>query len=800
MPVNVSIPNVVGNFYGGQPYAIDLNINFDSPSTLKISVFNENGNYGTPNPNYSSIQTITIGNMKFVGYLVEYSISEDGASKILELEYEDCSSILDRMFVGLHKRHGLNPQAGNAGVNSEYFIDSNGTNSNVIIVGHEILKPFDNSLNFGGYSTIHIHDVGYYFNELLTKLGVSNVSIPNVNYVKDYPGSLRDVLSSWCADYGLTYYWEFGASTLQTGLKFFDLKNVITIASGVVNNCEITNRVDKVSARGTLASGEVAYYDREGGAVSSSITQPPQLLTLTCLTIGDLYNDDSNNNLSRYTQLGIALSYYSQSLRDLHYWFNYRQIFNENVLLSLNNTELNEFALSNIVAVYSDSVNSSGFSSIKEFGSEGDTIGDKSDKLSTINGLSYYFFVAKYNEEQFKAQLEVETRLAEEFLGRHWIRSFDVAGRKPELNVQGPGMDCEYIDHMSALPTLPFANYGHQAGTYIGNLVQEGKSSVSLQRSIIYGNRTGMWYPNQDDVDSYKDTIAYYDSMAHRYIDAAYDNLFTELGLNVTQAQGYGLFIAFKRSGILPVTYTSTSHFLDQNQMTPIFAGDENNTIVGYCGLKSNSTYWVTFDGFKFMAPCGALMDASNSKPSLGGSFVVSAEESKDIPFEFTSKKLQYTNSNIPDLNGVARSNINFNNVSGDDISQIRPFVPPETSQQADQNREVDVSEAKSYVKNALNKTSFRQTTNSKFLEFTLAGLPNKDIQIRDGLDSLSIRVDENGVFTEYAYSDKLIKAQEADEVRRLRNMLTNYNGLNNRYMGLLEQNVNQQGFIQQTP
>jgi multidrug efflux pump subunit AcrB len=148
----------------------------------------------------------------------------------------------------------------------------------------------------------------------------------------------------------------------------------------------------------------------------------------------------------------------------------------------------------------------------------------------------------------------------------------------------------------------------------------------------------------------------------------------------------------------------------------------------------------------------------------------------------------------------VAKCNINFNTVSGDDISQTRPQVKGATPQQVAANENVNVGDVKTYVQNVLSKSAFTQTRNSRYVEFTLAGLPNNQARIQDGLDSLSVQVGENGVFTNYAFSDKLIKAQEALEIRRLRSAVTNYNHLPRRYMSLLEGSSTQTTqFIQPT-
>jgi len=270
MPTALTIPEIKGNFYGGYPYAVDLQMGtFESASTLTISVVNETGKYATPTLSYKNVVTISIGTLTFKGYLVEYRYNRGVSQKEMELIYEDCSNLLDRHYVGLHKRHGINNGVASYSPVLNYKENLNENlvtvNPYLIILGHE-LHPCDvnkdgniDGADFANQfdwcdpcpncppdkqarkcdelNDLQIFDVGYSFDELCNKIGIPVPSINNIErIIRNYSGSLRDVLQAWCNEFSLSFYWNFAATTIKEGLVLFDRSVPIT-ANTAIDEC-----------------------------------------------------------------------------------------------------------------------------------------------------------------------------------------------------------------------------------------------------------------------------------------------------------------------------------------------------------------------------------------------------------------------------------------------------------------------------------------------------------------------------------------------------------------------------------
>jgi hypothetical protein len=234
----VTIDNINGNFYGGVPFVASWNFqNSDQPSTLSISVVNSKGSYSVHDSdlNYSSTVGVSLGNFTFNGYLQSYEIEKSAQQKILHLQYVDKSIDLERWSVGLKNRHFTDSQ-------------NNQSISRMIIVGREYgacdkelnsisspSSPGDGDYSYdkcdpcpqmphNGYSNackeelknLKILPVYYTFRELINKFNQCGLSADFSkvtggaveNYRAQHVGTLRSVLSAWCAELGYSYYFD----------------------------------------------------------------------------------------------------------------------------------------------------------------------------------------------------------------------------------------------------------------------------------------------------------------------------------------------------------------------------------------------------------------------------------------------------------------------------------------------------------------------------------------------------------------------------------------------------------------
>tara|TARA_B100001093_G_scaffold284091_1_gene271361 strand:+ start:22935 stop:26270 length:3336 start_codon:yes stop_codon:yes gene_type:complete len=102
--------------FGGKIYNASFTNNFsDSPSAFTINVVNETGEYDIPDLDARSIKElyeITIGETLFGQYsLVKTRTSVNKSGKVLELTFFDITMNFDKIFIGLHKKHGIIPRS-----------------------------------------------------------------------------------------------------------------------------------------------------------------------------------------------------------------------------------------------------------------------------------------------------------------------------------------------------------------------------------------------------------------------------------------------------------------------------------------------------------------------------------------------------------------------------------------------------------------------------------------------------------------------------------------------------------------
>jgi hypothetical protein len=101
--------------FGGKIYNASFTNNFsNSPSTITINIVNETGDYETPTLNARSVQEayeIEVGDKNLGQYsLIKTRTSVNKSGKVLELTFFDASMSLDKIYIGLHKKHGIIPR------------------------------------------------------------------------------------------------------------------------------------------------------------------------------------------------------------------------------------------------------------------------------------------------------------------------------------------------------------------------------------------------------------------------------------------------------------------------------------------------------------------------------------------------------------------------------------------------------------------------------------------------------------------------------------------------------------------
>lgn len=338
--------------FGGYIYSLDYtpSMGDDSPSSIVINLISENGEYTVSKSdlNLTRVYNIAIGSKLAVPmYLKRYKkiISPNG--NLLELEFIDGSFVLDRTIVGLHKRYGNNPKY--IDKNLKTFGDTLDERF-LIIVGREyhpcdkdydgemdkiedltdLCHPCNQTANIDARHVLvnceeetkyNILEVKYNFTELIEGIERAGIKVrpvkdPNPKYLATYEGTLREVLSGWCADFGWTFFWE------KETLVFMDLRSVINVNTAISNFCpNLEEYTEEYTLDGTVQTALITNYNRQGESSNYITCQDAIYLTVP------VYNQTNypTPNL-KVTELidetAASLCYYSVELRQLWYYFS----------------------------------------------------------------------------------------------------------------------------------------------------------------------------------------------------------------------------------------------------------------------------------------------------------------------------------------------------------------------------------------------------------------------------------------------------------------------------------------------
>lgn len=283
------------------------------PSRLSISVINEDGVYSNPVLTIKQPSQIKIGSINLNMYPIKYSKKESSQGKILEIEFIDGSFILEKIYVGLIKKHWAIPPERiifRQGRRIDTYYQPYTIEKNLLILGRELhpcdinkdgkLDPselktamdpcdpcpncptdkYDKEEKCDKLSYQKVFDVAYTFFELLDGIGAIaansgvNISVekPNIQqskidkFLKSYTGSLKQVLDQWCSDLGLAVIFD----PVDNKLFFKDLTADVKLNESAINsivdnsNVKIISKDIEESMENTYSHGSISLYERNG--------------------------------------------------------------------------------------------------------------------------------------------------------------------------------------------------------------------------------------------------------------------------------------------------------------------------------------------------------------------------------------------------------------------------------------------------------------------------------------------------------------------------------------------------------
>lgn len=546
-PKIITIDQINGNFYGGFPFIANWNFNDGSePSTLTVSVVNSAGQYPITDADLTYLNTVAVelGDFTFNGYLVGYDIEESAQQNILTLEYVDRSVDLSRWSVGLNNRHGQGAQVPPRMilVGREYGPCEQELDSTMAFNGQQgaTVDPCDPCPNMpaNGYrnacqdsvSDLQIFPVYYTFNELLSKLNRTGLTIvPPTdlmgaisNHRAQHVGTVKSVLSTWCSELGLSYYFDPVDQKLVIVSRGTPLQ--IPSKSTLSGTAKTVSLKYGATRSNTFSRGFIGYLGTQG-EIKNYNCEREDAATLRCLTLSDLitadtragatgtgfnakdggsydkgyqYHPPTNGDktgtraVDDMTALfySTALAYYPNEVRLAFIWFYVLGIYNQDIARSwrtsyvlpngtpstqaedgttLNGSTIYEYGNMNIIKVYSkQDVNTRyifDYLNNEEFGLVPDSYRAAVKREDLVNNRdknnpSYYFILAQCNISLLNRQEERDKRRAKEFLGRYYYRSFN------SMAVAGNSNDNDQLNIDAAGASCSY----HPRGSYIQQL------------------------------------------------------------------------------------------------------------------------------------------------------------------------------------------------------------------------------------------------------------------------------------------------------------------------------------------
>ena len=489
-----SIPQIcvstdTGNMIPGMmdnAYIKALNVTFgltDKPTTMSMGLLSEDGLY-QDYQNYLSFLSpyyIRVGGITFVMYLRKCDYEHSSEVKTCTLEFVDGSHILDRVFIGLMGTHTDEPncwyntiQYATIPVLCEPCYKQNTFNiPDPNAMGIINVTPFNyppiytqrflkkSTLTFrgnnrdGGFLIVGdekfkktqcaIGDFDYSFTDLkrgLLAMGIV-IDIPDLSLVRgipylrrNYSGPLRKVLSDWCADFGITWSWDyssliprafginlrFGTNAQQIGVIATTAK-LISSQTGAL----ITNIKESRSLEGTYKKFHCTRYIQQAKARDFNKTTYywtgyKNITTYDLLTPAAL--DGRNYNTF---DTSCCFAKHHKDARILFNWLYATYTGNLNILRPLG--FMHYYTIPNNVLANGKWVN------VRDEVIDKCTDNKTYDKITKIfdpgdNG-NYEMFIGLFSEKLAKQYLDWEKKIADDFMGKYFYTNlFDFSNEE----------------------------------------------------------------------------------------------------------------------------------------------------------------------------------------------------------------------------------------------------------------------------------------------------------------------------------------------------------------------------------
>lgn len=810
-------------------YAADFTVGgAQGPSTATISFVNKNGEYSPPSLNTNNKVKIELGDsFSFVGFPVGYTSSNSAGGKTLSVLYWDTSVILDKIFIGLKGVHG---QADKSNTNLSN-VTVYGNFNNVILLGSYVdpckdidvdyVDPCNPCLSVTDFQTVEnnntqknidcriermtqILDVIYPFNELISALKSANINFYNTplvnnNYYGRYTGTAREVLNAWCQDLGLTFVWQ------NESVYFVDLKSGIEINdTSFYETCSLIETSESKSIENVSSKGVILYFGADGSVQKYDCSNKENTFRLSMIpiTLKDIFWSSSpyGNHLQSYIrkyytapktgddsivplQIATLLTKYSSVIRDLILLYEYYEVDEVNQSLVEKDFPLLGMKIKHVWGVNSAPVDETQ-SLLRSVFYE--NIPEQTRYMAEKMGAG--MAVIEYDQAKYEKFIEFESKLAD-FMGRYWITFFSKGDR---YSYNSPGGSVEYYD--AGTPNvLPFADLfpisSQSVSTFfqyiINDSAQKNKDSShvgavettnpnTFAKSLLLMDRQPSWEPTPQSDEIVK--LAENLSLIHPYTFAPF------------KIEGFGDGRKINEYYCLIFNKPNTLDLEDLGEGDhPIESSNENlivnvdNAISNY-GLRSSrcKAYRISSKNqtddknlpnwnhsINLFMPPQSHDTFGSSYPGVTIIASPNAEQTNDSNVLIEKREVIFGDVPVQDKESVSIA------IDYKDISSILYDILQEGGSRC----EYDVERIKELISQYNLNTTRKKSIVSEVRNYTIGGLPTRELTFLDGVTNYSLRYGGDGLTSSISFSNTppLPKSESLQNKEFEKNMIKRY-------------------------
>ena len=842
---DIRVNGIAGRVFNKYIYSFSMNIGYsESPSTIVLNAVTESESSDSSQLALDKSFTIQIG-PKTYKQMSLFSSEEnyEAGKNITTYTFIDPSFILDKIYIGLLDRQK------NGGLRDTYPINypvscevCGGVEEFYMYNVHE-LRVFRTAKEVnvdsrGGYIILgteeftttdcDLADIRYTFSDLISALNTANVqnliqintpADKNPNYRQSYIGTLREVLSSWCVDFGYTFYFDVA----DNRLKFMDLtspvsnstineiKSILTKNKGshVQDSNDIAPYISSYSTKKTLENtydqNHISIY-KKGSRNRSSSKKYYKNTTFFSATLKNIVGGSDSNYGRTLDELheAIAISKYFPNLRFAYHFLKGKYTAIGLQIQNLGNTEFGQ-ALKDISAVVlSDKI----FEAMRNYWG--------------YANLDYY--IVSYNPDFESSVIQWENDLANNFIGKNYYR--ELADNDSPDRDTNETKTCDSIFSLDrAVSSEPSTDIIENGVYPHANLIKNDNYSPLPNQSRVFQRQNAVWDANEEGIQTYiKNNSGLLTLFQPEYIpfDAQMFDLFKfgAIGLykedKPALAAALGSYfdslknskvslMAYPNVGALStlVSFEALSH-TDTNTKESIYGsestgGGTNDDCTLRCETDPIDKYCPPCDTQNTIRPSTGLSSRKAKSLSftfLGSTFkLIFPSEERYYGYFLIDKNVKYTVPKFVQIFGDLKENLNQNtmslNVIQTDISnEIDAYIdkdgnsiiegPTPITDVFGNIKFLSISPA-NYHNYYHQRLSYSINSTNEIISCRLIGMDFGDLANyltpSKGLNSFQITSSENGIFTDLEFSTRPMKLPKEEAL--LKNTFIRNNTLN---------------------